>query len=153
MVIERWRAAVDTDVLVYAEGSGDDRRQDLAIEWMGKLNSVGYVLPVQVAGEFLRVQRKKLRRTALDSIAALKSLALQVQLAPTTAEAFAAAQDAVAQRGFDIWDAIVLSVASENKCAILLSEDMQDGFVWRGVTVCNPFAEKLHPLLASALND
>jgi hypothetical protein len=28
---------------------------------------------------------------------------------------------------------------------------MQDGFVYRGVTVANPFAETLHPLLASLL--
>ncbi len=34
---------------------------------------------------------------------------------------------------------------------MLLSEDMQDGFVYRGVTVANPFAAALHPLLASVL--
>jgi hypothetical protein len=34
---------------------------------------------------------------------------------------------------------------------VLLSEDMQHGFVYRGVTVINPFAEPAHPLLADAL--
>jgi hypothetical protein len=35
---------------------------------------------------------------------------------------------------------------------LLLSEDMQDGFVYRGVTVANPFAERIHPLLASLMD-
>jgi hypothetical protein len=34
---------------------------------------------------------------------------------------------------------------------LLLSEDLQDGFTWRGVTVTNPFAAALHPLLAALL--
>jgi len=46
-----------------------------------------------------------------------------------------------------VWDALILSVAAENRCRLLLSEDLQDGFTWRGVTVANPFAMPLHPLL------
>jgi hypothetical protein len=34
---------------------------------------------------------------------------------------------------------------------LLLSEDLQEGFTWRGVTVTNPFASALHPLLAALL--
>ena len=34
-------------------------------------------------------------------------------------------------------------------CRYLLTEDMQDGFRWRGVTIANPFASSLpHPLTA-----
>ena len=36
---------------------------------------------------------------------------------------------------------------------LLLSEDLQDGFTWRGVTVANPFAAQQHPLWASLLRD
>ena len=34
---------------------------------------------------------------------------------------------------------------------LLLSEDLQDGFTWRGVTVANPFSASPHPLLAGLL--
>ena len=34
---------------------------------------------------------------------------------------------------------------------MLLSGDMQDGFVWRGVTVVNPFAATPHPMLVDLL--
>jgi predicted nucleic acid-binding protein len=35
---------------------------------------------------------------------------------------------------------------------LLLSEDMQHGFVSRGMTVVNPFAEPTHPKLAALLD-
>jgi len=50
-----------------------------------------------------------------------------------------------------IWDAIILAAAAEADCRLLLSEDMQDGFTWRGVTVVNPFAEPPSPLLEGAV--
>jgi predicted nucleic acid-binding protein len=62
------------------------------------------------------------------------------------------AADLAATHQLDIWDAVILSAASAAGCSLLLSEDLQDGFIWGGVTVVNPFAESLHPLLASALD-
>jgi hypothetical protein len=35
---------------------------------------------------------------------------------------------------------------------LLLSEDLQDGFTWHGVTVTNPFAPRKHALLDALLN-
>lgn len=49
------------------------------------------------------------------------------------------------------WDALILAVAAENHCRLLLSEDFQNGFTWRGVTVVNPFVEPRSPLLAGWL--
>ena len=46
----------------------------------------------------------------------------------------------------------MISVAAESACRLLLSEDMQEGFTWRGVTIVNPFAENTHPLLAALLD-
>ena len=50
-----------------------------------------------------------------------------------------------------IWDALILSVAADQKCRMLLSEDFQQGFTWRGVTVLNPFQTPQHALLAAVL--
>jgi predicted nucleic acid-binding protein len=33
----------------------------------------------------------------------------------------------------------------------MLSDDMQPGFTWNGVTVNNPFSEAKHPLLEALL--
>lgn len=56
-----------------------------------------------------------------------------------------------AGHGLQIWEAIILAVSAEARCRLLLSEDMQDGFTWRGLTVVNPFAEHLHPQLLPLL--
>jgi predicted nucleic acid-binding protein len=52
-----------------------------------------------------------------------------------------------AGRALDIWDSTIVAVAAETGCHLLLSEDLTEGFTWRGVTVANPFAAQLHPLL------
>jgi predicted nucleic acid-binding protein len=62
----------------------------------------------------------------------------------------AAADLAVSQ--FSILDAIILWAAADADCRLLLSEDMQDGFVSKGIAVVNPFAKSRHPLLEALLN-
>jgi predicted nucleic acid-binding protein len=42
---------------------------------------------------------------------------------------------------------VIFAAAAASGCRLLLSEDMQDGFTWRGVTVANPFAAKRNELL------
>jgi predicted nucleic acid-binding protein len=49
------------------------------------------------------------------------------------------------------WDAVILSAAADANCRLLLSEDLQDGFTWSGVSVANPFATKRHALLDAML--
>jgi predicted nucleic acid-binding protein len=46
-----------------------------------------------------------------------------------------------------VWDAVVLAATSKAGCRVLLSEDLQEGFTWGGVTVVDPFASMRHPLL------
>jgi predicted nucleic acid-binding protein len=44
-----------------------------------------------------------------------------------------------------------VTAAVDAGCALLISEDMQDGFVTRGLTIVDPFASTLHPKLAAML--
>lgn len=73
-------------------------------------------------------------------------------VANSTWEAFASALDLVVDHKLPMWDALILAVAAENRCRVLLSEDFQDGFTWRGVTVINPFAASVSPLLSGLLS-
>jgi len=54
-----------------------------------------------------------------------------------------AATDLAADRGLSIWDAVVLAASAEAECRLLLSEDLQTGFTWRGVTVVNRSCRRL----------
>ncbi len=62
-----------------------------------------------------------------------------------------AALDIVVDHRLQLWDALILAAAGEAGCALLLSEDMQDGFTALGVTVVNPFAAEIDRRLARLL--
>ena len=59
--------------------------------------------------------------------------------------------DLVVDHRLGLWDSLVVAAAAEAACVLLLTEDMQDGFLWGGVTIANPFAKTLHPMLAGVL--
>ena len=63
----------------------------------------------------------------------------------------AAALDLNVDHQVPMWDALILAVAAEARCRLLLSEDIQNSFTWRGVTVVNPFSAPVSPLLAGLL--
>ena len=72
-------------------------------------------------------------------------------LIETSSSVHLLAMDLVVDHRIGIWDALVLSAAADASCRLLLSEDLQDGFTWSGVTVTNPFAAARHPLLDAML--
>ncbi len=145
------RLAVDTNVLVYAEGHGDDQRCARASDLMQHLSRAPLVLPVQVCGELFRVLHGKYRRPAAEAREAIERWAALHDVADSSWMTLQAAFELVADHGLSIWDALILAVAAENRCAVLLSEDLQHGFTWRGVCVVNPFVEPAHPKLLALL--
>jgi predicted nucleic acid-binding protein len=52
-----------------------------------------------------------------------------------------------------LWDAVILAASAAAGCRLLLSEDLQDGFTWGSVSVTNPMATTLHPLLTDAIGE
>jgi predicted nucleic acid-binding protein len=147
------RVALDTKVLAYAEGLGDDVRCQLASDLIAKLNPINSLVPVQVLGELSRVLTSKLKKSSADVRELLLSWSDAVVVADTTWTAFQSAMDLTVDHQISMWDAFSMSVAAENKCRLLISEDFQNGFTWRGVTVVNPFDTnaKTYKLLASAI--
>jgi predicted nucleic acid-binding protein len=71
----------------------------------------------------------------------------------TSPEAMQAAADLATDHQLGIWDAAILSAASQSGCRLLLSEDLHEGFTWGGVTVVNPFASPRHALLQALLGE
>jgi predicted nucleic acid-binding protein len=143
--------AVDTNVLAYAEGTNGEAMQARAVALVERLVPDTTLLPIQTLGELFSVLVRKAGRSKQDAAAAVQSWGDTFPLIETSPEVMLAATDLSRTHGLSIWDAVVLSAAAEARCRFLLSEDLQDGFTWRGVTVANPFAPTLHPLLQSAL--
>lgn len=145
------RVALDTNVLVYAEGINGPERQSEMGEIIAALPDGTLVCPLQVLGELYHVLTRKARWPREQARAAVSEWRNVAHLQPTTSDTLTAALDLAADHKFSIWDAIIVNVAAEAGCRVLLSEDMQHGFVWRGMTVIDPFRPERHPLLAAAL--
>ncbi|ODU10767.1 MAG: twitching motility protein PilT [Rubrivivax sp. SCN 71-131] len=145
------RVAIDTNVLAYAEGAGDKRRCLRAVEVLEALPEQAVLLPVQVLGELFRVLVGKLRQAPRLAKAHVLRWTDVYAVRESSWQALQAALDLSADHGLTIWDALILSVAAEQRCRLLLSEDLQDGFSWRGTTVVNPFAPDLPSLLVDVI--
>ncbi len=141
------RVALDTNVLAYAEGIGDERLYRRALELIAKLAPADTVLPVQALGELFNVLVRKGGRSRDAARDAVQKWQDDFLVVDTTAAVFTAALDLAADHRLSIWDSIILAAAAAAGCRLLLSEDLQDGFTWGGVTVANPFAAARHPLL------
>ena len=143
--------AVDTNILAYAEGIDDAVRYAVARGITDRLLPDSTFVPVQALGELYTVLVRKGRFERQSALEVILRWRRTFQVVETSDSVFRAAVRLATDHGLQIWDAIILSAAADARCSLLLSEDMQDGFVWRGVTVVNPFAAPQHPLLVSAL--
>lgn len=146
------RVALDTNILAYAEGVNGSTRKKAALELIRKLPEPSTFLSVQVLGELFRVLVGKAGFSAAQARAAILDWQDSFPLIETSPAVLLAATDLAVHHVLSIWDAIILSAAAGSGCRLLLSEDMQDGFIWSGVTVVNPFAAAdRHPLLDALL--
>ncbi|RUW52106.1 PIN domain-containing protein [Mesorhizobium sp. M1A.F.Ca.ET.072.01.1.1] len=145
------KVAIDPKVLAYAEGVNNAEKRDVVIELLRNLPREAAVIPVQVLGELFNVLVRKAGRHSQEARDKLLSWSDAFAVAGTTPEVMMKAVDLAADHRFGIWDAVILSTASQTGCRLLLSEDLQDGFTWGGVTVVNPFASPRHALLDALL--
>lgn len=145
------KVALDTNVLAYAEGLGDAQRCSIALSLVEQLPTSAVMLPAQTLGELARVLTGKAKRSPPLVREAVLAWGDSFEVADSTWYAFQAALDLSVDHQLPMWDALILAVAAENHCRLLISEDFQNGFTWRGVTVVNPFADQFPPLLAGLL--
>lgn len=145
------KVALDTNVLAYAEGVNGVEQRNTAIDLLSRLPQESVVLPVQVLGELFNVLTRKAGRSRSDARDALLAWRDAFSVVETSSDIVLAAADLAADHRLGIWDAIILSAASRAGCRLLLSQNLQDGFTWSGVTVANPFVAARHPLLDALL--
>ncbi len=148
------RICIDTNILAYAEGlnkADNQTRQQETIDLLSKLSPESIVIPAQVLGELFRVLTGKAGLSTTDARSVVMQWADSHQTVDTPWAAFQAAFDLTTTGHFQIWDALIINIAAENRCRMLLSEDMQHNFTYRGVTIVNPYAIPTYPLLAPLL--
>ncbi|MHB0697065.1 PIN domain-containing protein [Roseomonas mucosa] len=133
------RVALDTNVLAYAEGINGPERKQAALQVIQDLAGEEVILPIQATAELFTVLTRKGRWPAAQARAAVRQWMDSYAVVDTTTAVLAEAMELAVAHHLASWDAVILAAAAQGDCRLLLSEDMQDGFAWRGVTVRNPF--------------
>ena len=150
------RIALDSNILAYLAGvdraPGDDAKIKASRALLAKLSGrATWVVPVQALGEvFVVLQRAGASREEAQAI--VLRFRQTFAAAETSDPIFVSALDLVVAHKLQLWDALILTAAAESGCDMLASEDMQNGFVWRGVTVVNPLTTPVHARLRAALD-
>lgn len=130
---------VDTNVVVYAFDREDANKQRIAIELLE--GSERLVLSTQVVLETWWVLTRRLAE-ALDENQASEIIDWLSELPVVSTDQQLVSQAIATSRRFEIaiWDSLIIEAARAAGCRRVLSEDLQTGQNFDGVTVENPFA-------------
>lgn len=107
------------------------------------------IVPAQVLGELFLVLMRKKGLPPAQARAAVLFWRAACSVQTTSADTLISAMDMVVAHRLQLWDAVIISAAAEARANYLLSEDMQHGFSWRGVTLLNPLTEAGHAELSA----
>ena len=146
------RVALDTNIRAYAEGVDGESMQQRVLQVMHSLDPSQMVVPVQALGELFNVLVRKGGRTRDDARQRVEEWRAELSVVDTSYEVLLAGVELSTKHQLFVWDAVMLAAAAQAGCRVLLSEDMQHGFIWGRTTVVNPLATPPHPLLAQLLD-
>ena len=133
------RTFLDTNVLVYCDDESEPAKQQKAMEVLDEhTRSRTGVISLQVLQEYFVTACRKL---GLDPGTARRKVEIfaMLDVAEPTVSDILAAIDLHRFHGFSYWDALVLRMAKQTGCRVILTEDMQHGQVIDGVKIVNPF--------------
>ncbi len=133
------RNFLDTNVLVYTDDHDDPRKHELALSLVERCRvDQSGVLSTQILQEYF--------------VSATRKLSVPVEIARRKLQLFSrfsvvkidvpdllAAVDLHRLRSISFWDALIVRAAQESGCALLYTEDLQDGWNVNGLRVVNPF--------------
>jgi predicted nucleic acid-binding protein len=146
------RLALDSNVLIYAEGGKDAERRLLAHRIIGGVMPSEIVIPLQAAAETFRWLVKKGGLTHERAAERTRWWTNSFMTQDMDRSVFEGAIALVSAHRLQFFDALILSAAEESGATLLLTEDLQDGFRWRGVTVANPFATEPSRAIMKLMN-
>jgi predicted nucleic acid-binding protein len=132
---------VDTNVFVYARDSREAAKQRLAEESLERLwkERTGRT-SVQVLNEcYWNLTRKIKPALSADKAWDLVQSLFEWNPQPIDAAVLMRAREIERSYPLAWWDSLIVGAAQAQNCTILLTEDLQDGAIYGGVTIRNPF--------------
>ena len=132
-------AFVDTNVIVYAFDTADPAKQQTAIALLESDRRL--VVSTQVVLEVWWVLTRRLARPLPeDQAAVIVDELCRLPVVTTDVEMVRRAIDTSRRFRIAVWDAMIIEAARSAGCDRVLSEDLQPGQDFDGLTIENPFA-------------
>jgi predicted nucleic acid-binding protein len=133
------RSFFDTNVLVYADDAANTVKQRKALDLIAehRRQQTG-VVSLQILQEYFVAAKRKFN---LDSGLIRQKIEVYARFhvaEPKVADILAAI-DFHRLHQVSYWDALVLRMAKQSGCAVLLTEDLNHGQTIDGVRIVNPF--------------
>ena len=141
---------VDSNVLLYRRDLNQPVKRPLAAAWVEHLwRDASGRTSCQVLSEFYANATRKLRPgldpdDAWDDVEALQSWRPQ----PIDADLLRKGREVERRYRLSWWDSLIVASAQSQNCTLLLTEDLQDGAQFGGVTVRSPFTLSINEAAA-----
>ncbi len=135
------RSFLDTNILVYAYDVREPVKHARAQEVLKQgIEEETAVLSVQVVGEFFTVVTRRIPNPL--SIEEAEEVLNLLGILPIIDLDFRMVRHAIEihrQHGIAYWDALIVAAAHRAECTRILTEDLNAGQSYSGVSVVNPF--------------
>lgn len=132
---------VDTNIFVSARNAAEPGKQQAAASWIESLwvEQRGRTSLKVLDEYYVTVTQQRAPGMAPDDAWADVRALLAWNPQPLDREVVLLARDIEQRHGLSWRDSLIVAAAQLQNCALLLTEDLPDGWTCDGLTVCNPF--------------
>ena len=134
--------SADTNIFVYALDGRDTVKQAIAQSVLGGMDGAGAIVGLQVIGELQNALRKRLRAPPWKAYEAARDLLARFPSFAFDAGAVEQALGEATVGRLSYWDALLLAGAEAAGVTVMISEDMGDRRVYRGLEIVSPFGDE-----------
>ena len=132
---------LDTNIIIYAYDSSAGKKHEVAREILTGLWDSGLgVISTQVLQEFfVNVTKKIPKPIDIDLAKGIIEDFLRWDVVVNDGESLLDAIDILVEYNYSFWDSMIIQAAVKGGAELLLTEDLEDGKVVKGVEIRNPF--------------
>lgn len=131
----------DTNLLLYVRDTSAPAKQARATAWRDRLwrDGTGRTSTQVISEYYVNLKRAAGARMSAEQAWTEASRYLAWKPRAIDDEALNAAREVERRYRISWWDSLIVAAAQLQGCELLLTEDLQDGMVFGGVTVRSPF--------------
>lgn len=131
---------IDSNIFIYTflEGTKNNEKRLKSINFLEEISEKSIIISTQVLGEIFNVLGRRYNFKKDEIISKLEILSDTVNVKPLTLEIVKRCWNISKLGNYSYYDSLIIASALENKCAILYTEDMQNGQIIESLKIINP---------------